>query len=87
MLKLLSSTANVQIADIKEGFTPLHAAALRGHEHCVRVLVSAGVNISALTSQGKTALQVAEENQHHGVAHVLRNVMQGSVAHGAAGCP
>ena len=76
VLKLLKSTANVQIADFKEGCTPLHSAALRGHHDCVYELLSVRANVSALNREAKTALQVAEENQNHEVAAVLRDAMQ-----------
>ena len=84
VLKLLKSTASVHIADFKEGCTPLHAAALRGHHECVIELVSARANVSVLNRESKTALQVAEEHNNSDVAAVLRDVLQRDIAHDAS---
>jgi ankyrin repeat protein len=83
IIKLLKSASDVQMPS-KEGSSPLHAAALGGHFECVVELICAGANVSVLNLQGQTPLQVAEANQHHHVAHLLREHMQGN---SSSSCP
>jgi ankyrin repeat protein len=84
VLKVLKHVADVQIAEFTEGATPLHAAALGGHSECARELITAGAIGSVLNLKGKTALQIAEENENHDVATLLRELMQHvTVADGA----
>ena len=74
VLKILNGVSDFQLAT-NEGSTPLHAAALCGHSECARELISAGADVSVLNSKGKTALQIAEENNNHDVARLLRELM------------
>ncbi len=81
IIKLLKSTSknftsDVQISTIKEGSSPLHAAALNGHSECVIELICAGADLSASNIQGQTPLDVAEANHHHDVVDLLRDRMQ-----------
>ncbi|KAK2982492.1 hypothetical protein RJ640_026335 [Escallonia rubra] len=46
----------------KEGRTPLHLAASKGHEGCVRLLAGAGADVDARSKDGRTALYRAAAN-------------------------
>lgn len=46
---------------LQQGWTALHYAALKGHVALVRILLHQGADIEALTTDGKWAGQVAEE--------------------------
>ncbi|KAK3042898.1 hypothetical protein RJ639_001171 [Escallonia herrerae] len=45
-----------------EGRTPLHLAASKGHEGCVRLLAGAGADVDARSKDGRTALYRAAAN-------------------------
>ncbi|KAJ1481688.1 ankyrin repeat-containing domain protein [Baffinella frigidus] len=71
---LLRAGADVA-AQAYDGATPLHWAARFGQEGVAILLLDAGANVSAKTSEeteGKTALDLAEERGHAGAARVLR---------------
>ncbi|XP_030883274.1 death-associated protein kinase 1-like [Leptonychotes weddellii] len=53
------------------GRTPLHLAANNGILDVVRYLCLAGANVEALTSDGKTAEELAKSEQHEHVAGLL----------------
>lgn len=42
----------------KDGFTPLHAAAERGHVHCIKVLVKCGAMINAKDLSGRRPIRI-----------------------------
>jgi ankyrin repeat protein len=58
--------------DASFGATPLHWAALRGHEEVVRLLVASGADISAKNKDGEMPRQVAERGKRAGVVQLLR---------------
>jgi ankyrin repeat protein len=68
--------AGGKLDDGRDRITPLHAAARMGHREVVETLVGRGVNLDARDPagpwQGKTALMLAEENGHTGIACLLR---------------
>lgn len=47
-----------------EGFTPLHAAAERGHVHCIKVLVKCGAAINAKDLNGRRPIHIAAAKGH-----------------------
>jgi len=52
--------------DVKDGYgTPLHAAVLWGQYEVVRFLMEAGADMDALTEDGLTALQLANEQANN----------------------
>ncbi|EYU20052.1 hypothetical protein ABFS82_06G063600 [Erythranthe guttata] len=55
----------------KEGRTPLHLAASKGHLGGARVLVSAGANVDARSKDGRTALYRAAANGDRGMVEML----------------
>ncbi|XP_059627944.1 protein VAPYRIN-like [Cornus florida] len=55
----------------KEGRTPLHLAASKGHERCARVLIGAGVDVDAKSKDGRTALYRAAANGNRRMVEML----------------
>ena len=55
-----------------EGNTPLTLASAKGRADVVRLLLAANADVSAVNSDGKTALMLATENNHPDVADLLR---------------
>ena len=55
------------------GYTPLMEAAVRGHSEIVRVLIKNGARIDLKDNNGKTALQMAESNNHREVIQILKS--------------
>lgn len=50
----------------------LHAAAYRGHEDMVQVLLSAGAGLEAVGNDGATPLYLAAQIKHKGAVQILR---------------
>ncbi|KAI2618677.1 ankyrin repeat-containing domain protein [Hypomontagnella submonticulosa] len=55
--------------------TALHEAARKGHEHMVRFLLGYGIDAALEDNYGKTAPEVAVDNQHEDVAHVISDTL------------
>lgn len=53
------------------GQSALHAAAYRGHEDMVQVLLSAGADLEAAGNEGATPLYLAAQQKHKGVVQIL----------------
>ena len=53
---------------------PIIEAVIKGNLHIVKLLIEAGANINVLDSEGKRALQYAEENHFGEIAKILRNI-------------
>jgi uncharacterized protein len=53
-------------------YSPLLAAAANGHLEIVKLLEARGADLHAKTSDGKTALDYAEERKHSAVAEYIR---------------
>ena len=51
--------------------TALHEAARRGHEQMVRFLLDSGIDVALKDNNGKTAREIAAENQHQNVIEML----------------
>jgi len=54
------------------GWTPLHYAAYGGNEEVVEFLIRRGANINALAPNQETALTLANQSNHPGVARILK---------------
>ena len=79
---LASSRAAEYAPKVKDGFTPLHAAAEYGNLAVVRtVLDLPGVSPWSRDLQGRTALHVAAEQGHQDVCELLEAAMQQGSAH------
>ena len=70
--QLIALGADVDAAENKYGFRPVHAVAEQGHIEVAKLLLSAGVDADALTNCGNTALAIATMNNHHDMADVLQ---------------
>jgi ankyrin repeat protein len=67
---LIEAEADVDL-EAQNGFTPLTAAAQRGHEGVVRKLISAGADIDLSDQNGFTPLTAAAKNRHTDVVKQL----------------
>lgn len=70
---LEESPTLVNRGDTGFGATPLHWAALRGHEDVARLLLDKGADVNVRNNDGETPLQVAERAKRSGVVQVLRS--------------
>ena len=79
-LKLLLEAGADKDRANNRGWTPLHAAAFNFYTtpYVLKLLLQAGVNTSARTADGRTALQLAEWNGNDKTVALLRE-------HGAIG--
>ncbi len=50
---------------------PLHVAAEKGHDRCVRAMLDSGADVDAVNSTGRTALHLAARNGHVDVMKTL----------------
>ena len=69
---LLDKGANVNAKENKDGQTPLHRAATRGHANIVEILLARGADTNAKDHRGRTALDLAEDRGRTEVANLLR---------------
>ena len=53
------------------GLTALHIAAWKGHTSVVEFLIQSGADLLAKAQNGKTALQLAQEENQHECATIL----------------
>jgi cytohesin len=58
-------------AKVKNGGTPLHYAALRGHKETVELLIAEGADVSAKTDDGFTSLHVAARHGRTEIGELL----------------
>ena len=58
VVRMVGKYASV-LATTKDGYTPLHLAAARGHDECVEVLLQLDAPIMLMNAAGKTALHLA----------------------------
>ena len=71
-LESLPIEINIDAQD-DNGLTPLMCATRNGHLNVVQYLIKEGANPNIKNNEGKTALDLAEENRHEEVAEFLRN--------------
>jgi ankyrin repeat protein len=57
---IANGVANSDMANVRdaEGFTPLHAAAERGHVHCIKILLKSGSAINAKDLYGRRPIRI-----------------------------
>ncbi len=68
---LLARGAAVDPVSTMDGDTPLHRAAAAGHTEVVRLLVTAGANVAAKNSHGKSVRQLADLSRSTAVIAAL----------------
>ncbi|KAF7842733.1 potassium channel AKT2/3 isoform X1 [Senna tora] len=68
--ELLKAGLDPEVGDSK-GKTPLHIAALNGHEECVKVLLNHACNTHKKDINGNTALWDAIESKHYSIFRML----------------
>lgn len=69
---LLEAGAETNVNDIENTGTPLISASAAGHEEIVKLLLEHGADPNIKSSEGKTALDYAQENGYGEIARVLR---------------
>ena len=70
---LLNAKADVNAKKSDDGVTALMLAAQDGHKEVVQGLLNAKADVNAKENNGKTALQIAIEENENDVARLLRN--------------
>lgn len=55
----------------RDGSSPLHLAAKRGHVLCTQILLSCGADMTLVDNNGHTALQLAEEARMAGMSRLV----------------
>jgi hypothetical protein len=68
---LLQAGANVNMAHLASGATPLHMAVVHGHIEVVKMLLAAGANTNTITTEDATPLYVAAKNGYVDVVKAL----------------
>jgi hypothetical protein len=69
--RLSTLTTDINKADRQDANTPLHSASGGGHDAVVTFLLEEGAEINAENYDGKTPLQMALDNSHHGTQKLL----------------
>ena len=79
-----SSANNADLVDVKNNFglTPLHYAALGGHEEVARLLLQQGANINTFNAQGLTPLFLASRDGHEGIVELLSSQQEANLESG-----
>lgn len=72
ILGKLVEKAPLTIRSYKDGRMPLHTAAIYGKEHAAELLVESGAPLSARTTSGRTALDLAKAEKWTQVEHQLK---------------
>lgn len=76
VLELIRRGAELDVANETHGWTPLIAAASRGHLTAAAVLLAHGASAGVKDLYGLNALAYAEQNGHHEVAALLKAVAE-----------
>mmetsp|Transcript_34530 Transcript_34530/g.74620 ORF Transcript_34530/g.74620 Transcript_34530/m.74620 type:complete len:94 (+) Transcript_34530:384-665(+) len=79
----------------RQGWTPLHRAAHKGHVEVSQMLVAAGSNLHATTVGGQRPIDLAESHMYSAVVKLLqqesepltKSAAQGGAGHGGADRP
>ena len=79
-----SSANNADLVDVKNNFglTPLHYAALGGHEEVARLLLQQGAEINTFNAQGLTPLFLASRDGHEGIVELLSSQEEANLESG-----
>ncbi|MGI9338090.1 MAG: ankyrin repeat domain-containing protein [Gammaproteobacteria bacterium] len=77
-LALIKERVDIDAKESEEGFTPLHFAASLGKTEIVLALIKAGANLHIRDDEGKTALQIAieEQGKNSDIALALQNAAE-----------
>ena len=70
VVRMVGKYASV-LATTKDGDTPLHIAAARGHKECVEALLQLNAPIMLGNADGKTALHIACEKGHASIVNIV----------------
>jgi ankyrin repeat protein len=84
---LIDQGANVNVAGMVNGFTPLFAACENNDLDVAKLLVEAGANIETRSRDGRTPLQHALHHNRTYVADYLHQVAQQRAAQAGAPPP
>ena len=74
---LLAYGANLNLQTMEKKYTPLHISAINGREDMTILLLCHGADETLLDNEGKTALQLALENQNQDIANSLIKATEG----------
>lgn len=69
---LLDKGANINDKENEDGQTPLHRAATKGHANIVEILLANGADVNAKDSRGRTALDLAQQQDRTEIVELLR---------------
>jgi ankyrin repeat protein len=69
--KMVAKTGLAFPTSTLAGYTPLAAAAVRGHEKVIKLLLAAGADIEAQSSRGDTPLAIAAQRGRTGAVELL----------------
>ena len=70
-LRYIKKGDDVNAARERDGRTPLHAAAQRGHKRVVAVLLNDGASVDSRDNEGNTPLHLAAANGHDDTVRAL----------------
>jgi ankyrin repeat protein len=67
VMALIHAGADMNVAKLLNGYTPLHLAVCQGSVACTAVLIQAGADISKVNGAGMTPLDVAMQSLNDAV--------------------
>lgn len=73
MILINEALIDIEERNYSNSWVPLHSAAFANASSCIQILLDCGAPIRPRTDQGKTPIELAEENQCHESINLLRH--------------